>query len=151
MGGITLTLKPKEKFLIGGNLIENGPRRTSIRITEGVFVLRVSDALHPDDVKTPITRAYHVAQLILACEVREFDGKAELLSRLDQLSAIFAKTVHREAIDNAIEAAECGRYHRVLIALKGLFPIEAELLKVCASPATNGGELVEDRRVAVGR
>jgi flagellar protein FlbT len=129
MSGLTLTLRPRERFLVGGNLLENGPRRGSIRIVEdGAFVLRLSDALHPDDVRSPVTRAYHVAQLILACELAEEEGHPELCRRLEELADVFDATPHAETVARAREGAAERRYHRVLVALKALMPIEAQLL-----------------------
>lgn len=128
-GGLTLSLKPREKFLVGGCLVENGPRRSSIRIVDdNIFVLRLTDALHPDEVCTPVTRAYHVAQMILACEVEEDEVRADLLERLDVLCGIFSQTPEAQAIRSAVEAAHARRYHGVLNALKQLRRLEAAML-----------------------
>lgn len=145
-GGLTLSLKPREKFLVGGCLLENGPKKSSIKIVDDhVRVLRLSDALHPDEVKTPVTRAYHVAQLILACEVAEQAGKIELLERLEQLRPVFAKTPAAEAMDRAVASAEAGRYHAVLSALKLVIGVEVHLLEhlIMAQQAATR-ELAED-------
>ncbi len=129
MTGLTLTLKPREKFLVGGNLVENGPRRSSIRIAdEAVYVLRLSDALHPDQVNTPVRRAYHAAQMILACETTPEEGAPELLSRLGQLAEIFGKTPHVELMQRICSCAMAGKYYGVLVGLKSLVDIEAEML-----------------------
>ncbi|MEM9421422.1 MAG: flagellar biosynthesis repressor FlbT [Pseudomonadota bacterium] len=129
MSGLTLTLKPREKFLVGGNLVENGPRRSSIRISdEAVYVLRLSDALHPQQINSPVSRAYHAAQMILACEVTPGEGQPELLSRLGQLAEIFGKTPHLELMRRICSCAVTGRYYGVLVGLKSLLDIEAEML-----------------------
>lgn len=129
VAGLTLTLKPREKFLVGGNLVQNGPRRSSIRIADGnVFVLRLSDALHPDEVTTPVRRAYHVVQLILACELSLEEGRSDLLERLGQLAKIFEGTPHDLLLKRICVCAASGRYHGVLTGLKALLPVEDELL-----------------------
>lgn len=129
-GGLTLSLKPREKFLVGGCLVENGPKKSSIKIVDdNVLVLRLSDALHPDEVKTPVTRAYHAAQLILACEVAEEEGKDDLLQRLEELAAVFRRTPVSEELEKAISAAKVGRYHGVLGALKPVIGLEVQLLE----------------------
>ena len=120
MTGLTLTLKPREKFLGGGNLVENGPRRSSIRIAdEAVYVRRLSDALHPEQVNTPVRRAYHAAQMILACEVQPEDGAPELLSRLGQLAEIFGKTPHVELMRRICSCAVSSKYYGVLVGRPG--------------------------------
>lgn len=127
--GLILSLKPNEKFLVGGCLVQNGPKRSSIRIVDdGTFVLRLSDALHPDHINTPVTRTYHVAQLILACEIDKELGHEILLARLAELIRIFAKTEGAASVARAAASASSRRYHGVLTALKALIPIEESLL-----------------------
>ena len=129
MAGLTLTLKPREKFLVGGHLVENGPRRSSIRVLDdSVFVLRLSDALHPDEVTTPVRRVYHICQQILACEIAADEGLPDLFAQLDKLLEIFAKTPHRETVQRTCAMALQGRYHGVLVGLKALMEIEETLL-----------------------
>lgn len=142
MSGLTLTLRPREKFLVGGHLVENGPRRSSIRIEDdSVFVLRLSDALHPDDVNTPVTRAYHAAQLILACEVTKDDGKADLLNRLDELLNVFKKTPHEALVMRTKFCVEADRFHGVLVGLKALMAVEDALFKKSAEEPDESDEL----------
>jgi flagellar protein FlbT len=129
MAGLSLTLRPRERFLVGGHLVENGPKRASITIKDdGVFVLRLSDALHPDEANTPIRRAYYVAQLILATELGEEEGAPVLLEQLGRLAQIFARTDRADTLARAVEAAEARRYHGVLTTLKSLFETEAVML-----------------------
>lgn len=63
MTGLVLKLAPNERVLINGAVIENGERRSKISIrTPNVNVLRLKDAIHPDEAKTPVTRACYIAQ-----------------------------------------------------------------------------------------
>lgn len=129
MSGLTLTLKPGEKFLVGGNMVENGPRRSSIKIEDdSVFVLRLSDALHPDEITTPVRRAYEVAQNILACEIGVDEGVADLEARLHDLAPIFIKAGHEDLIVRVALAVSGRRFFGVLMALRNMFPVEADLL-----------------------
>ncbi|WOI52680.1 flagellar biosynthesis repressor FlbT [Parvularcula sp. LCG005] len=129
-GGLTLTLRPGEKFLVGGNLIQNGPRRSSVRICDdGVFVLRLSDALHPEEVTTPVRRAYHVAQMILATETSVEEGQTDLIDRLTQLCSIFEGTPEESLLARCLACAEEARFYGVLMGLKSLFTVEDRLLQ----------------------
>jgi len=66
MSGLVLKLGPKERVLINGAVIENGDRRTRITIVSpNANILRLRDALHPDDVTTPVRRVCYIAQLVL--------------------------------------------------------------------------------------
>ena len=129
MGGLVLTLKPYERFLVNGALLENGPRRGQIRLTDpNVSILRLSDALHPNEVTTPVRRVYYAAQLILSGDVREDVVKPEIIKNIENLRGIFEKLPEVEALDKALKSVENGRYYSVLCALKSLFPVEEAIL-----------------------
>lgn len=66
MTGLVLKLRPKERVLINGAVIENGDRRSKFSVlTPDAKILRLRDALHPDEVTTPVRRVCYAAQLIL--------------------------------------------------------------------------------------
>lgn len=66
MSGLVLKLGPRERILINGAVIENGDRRSRLSIvTPKANILRLRDALHPDDASTPVRRICYTAQLIL--------------------------------------------------------------------------------------
>ena len=93
MSGLILNLKPGEKFLVNGIVLENGSRRGQIKIEgNAAKVLRLSDALHPDDVDTPVKRAYYLAQLILSCDMSEEEAQPALLQDLKKLEFALAET-----------------------------------------------------------
>lgn len=57
MTGLVLKLGPKERILINGAVIENGDRRSRITVlTAQANILRLKDAIHPDDANTPVRR-----------------------------------------------------------------------------------------------
>ena len=64
MSGLVLKLAPKERLLVNGAVIENGERRCRINIvTPNANILRLKDAIHPDDANTPVKRACYLAVL----------------------------------------------------------------------------------------
>ena len=57
MGGLVLKLRPHEELMINGVLVENGERNTRLRVkTEGANILRLKDALRPEEATTPVAR-----------------------------------------------------------------------------------------------
>lgn len=67
MVGLVLKLAPKERVLINGAVLENDVRRSRFSIiTPSAHVLRLKDAIHPEDANTPISRLCYQLQLILA-------------------------------------------------------------------------------------
>lgn len=128
MAGLVISLKPNEKFLVNGALLTNGPRRSQICVGDDVNVLRMSDALHPDDVNTPIRRIYYDAQLILSGDVPQ-DAVAEKIQKsLTDLQIVFNDTPLQSAIEKAKQASEVGRYYSVMCRLKPLLEVEQQML-----------------------
>ena len=126
MPGLILNLKPWERFLVGDAVLQNGGRRTQLRINDDrTGVLRLSDALHPDDVRTPLTRAYYAAQLLVLGK-----GDAELTPTLLRQLLEEAKTAlgNTEVLANALTYASEGRYYKVLRTLRPHLPGEVVLL-----------------------
>ena len=73
MSGLILKLSPKERILINGAVIENGDRRSRLAIvTKDANILRLRDAIHPDEATTPVRRVCYAVQLVLSG-----DGDAE--------------------------------------------------------------------------
>ncbi len=70
MSGLVLKLGPKERVLVNGAVIENGDRRSRLSIlTPNANILRLRDAIRPDEVNTPVRRVCYIAQLILSGDV----------------------------------------------------------------------------------
>ncbi len=148
MSGLILNLKAGEKFLVNGVVLQNGPKRTQIRVeTEGANILRLSDALHPNEASTPVKRVYYIAQLILTGDLSQEDGRASLIQGITDLQNVF-RSLAEEQLEKALQAAEKGRYYSVLYSLKAVFPVEEELLTYHKKPAAEAESEAELKEVA---
>lgn len=130
MAGLVISLKPNENFLVNGALLKNGPKRGQICIGDDVSILRMSDAIHPDEATTPVKRVYYTTQVILSCDVKASDVDVELQTGLAGLASVFEGTPIEKSVEKALKSAKAGRYYSVLCALKPLLEIESELLGV---------------------
>ena len=64
MSGLVLKLNPKERVLVNGAVIENGDRRSRLSIlTPNANILRLRDAIRPDEVTTPVRRVCYICLL----------------------------------------------------------------------------------------
>ena len=69
MNGLVLKLAPGERVLVNGAVLENGDRRCRLTlVTPNANVLRLRDAIHPDEANTPVKRVVCIAQLAVAGE-----------------------------------------------------------------------------------
>lgn len=79
MGGLILKLRPHEELMINGVLVENGERNARLRVkTMGAHILRLRDALKPEEATTPTKRAYYIAQLAVAGQISGAEAAAIL-------------------------------------------------------------------------
>ena len=129
MSGLVLKLNPKERVLVNGAVIENGDRRSRLSIlTPNANILRLRDAIRPEDVNTPVRRVCYIAQLVLSGDVTEEDAKLQLLRGIEQLSQALRDSDSRIHLDAATDAVGRSDFYRALKALRGLLPREARLL-----------------------
>ena len=128
MAGLVLSLRPYEKVLIGGVVVQNGEKKAAIRVLDDAAgVLRLSDAMHPDDARTPLTRCYYAAQLLLTGQAGQ-GGEAALAALLADARDAFTGFAFAPDLACAAEAARAGAWFRVMRALRPLLPQEAALL-----------------------
>lgn len=131
MSGLVLKLGPKERVLINGAVIENGDRRSRLSImTPNAHILRLRDAIHPDEVKTPVRRVCFAAQLVLSGDADPEKSRLPMLRRIEELSQILTDPDSRTQLAIASEAVIAGQYYGCLKALRALLPREDRLLAV---------------------
>ncbi len=129
MGGLVLKLAPKERVLINGVVIENGDRRSRFSImTPQANVLRLRDAIHPEEVNTPVRRVCYAAQLVLSGDTEPEQARQQLLRRVEELSQVFTDADSRRVLANATEALVAKQYYKCLKALRSLLPREERLM-----------------------
>lgn len=131
MSGLVLKLSPKERVLVNGAVIENGDRRSRLSIlTPKANILRLRDALHPDEVNTPVRRVCYIAQLVLSGDVSEDDAAFQLANGIEQLSQVLTDPDSRAQLSSATEAVGRRDFYRALKALRSLLPREERLLSL---------------------
>ena len=135
MSGLVLKLGPRERIMVNGVVLENGDRRTRLNIvTSDANVLRLRDAIHPDQVRTPVTRVCYVAQLVLAGEADPDEGREQLLRGIGQLRFVFNDPTSTDLLTQAAEAVENRNFYPALKALRAMIARESELLDTTGKP-----------------
>lgn len=128
MTGLVLKLGPKERVLINGAVIENGDRRSKFAImTPNAHILRLRDAIHPDEVTTPVRRVCYIAQLVLSGDAEPSDAKMQMLRGIEQLSQVLTDPDSRLQLNIATSAVLENQPYHALKALRSLLPREERL------------------------
>ncbi|WP_298258954.1 flagellar biosynthesis repressor FlbT [uncultured Litoreibacter sp.] len=129
MTGLVLKMGPKERILINGVVVENGERRGRVNIlTPNANILRLKDAIHPDEATTPVRRVCYILQLILSGDAELSDGKRQVLRGIEQLSHAFWDADSRKILDTATDYVIKQQFYPGLKSLRSLLPREARLM-----------------------
>ncbi len=131
MSGLVLKLAPKERVLVNGAVIENGDRRSRLSIvTPDANILRLRDAISPEDANTPVRRVCYAMQLILTGDVDPQEDRMQMLRRIEELSQVFTDADSRASLAEATDAFLEDNHYRCLKALRALLPRENRLLAI---------------------
>lgn len=129
MTGLVLKLGPHERVLINGAVIENGDRRSRLAImTPNANILRLRDAIHPEEVNTPVRRVCYIAQLVLSGDADPEEARMQLLRGIEQLSQVFVDHDSRIQLNLATAGVLEGQHYQTLKALRSLLPREERLM-----------------------
>ncbi|MES2665756.1 MAG: flagellar biosynthesis repressor FlbT [Pseudomonadota bacterium] len=128
MTGLVLKLGPHERVLINGAVIENGERRSRLAImTPNAHILRLRDAIHPEEVNTPVRRVCYIAQLVLTGDAEAGDARMQLLRGIEQLSQVLTDSDSRAQLAQASKAVLEDQHYQAMKALRSLLPREERL------------------------
>lgn len=128
-GGLVLKLGPGERVLVNGAVIENGDRRARLTlVTPNAHILRLRDAIHPEEANTPVRRVCYIVQLAVAGEADAEEARRQGLTGIDQLAGVFEDVESVEALDAAAAHLLNRRFYPALRALRTLLPRETALL-----------------------
>lgn len=129
MTGLVLKLGPHERVLINGAVIENGEKRSRLAVvTPNAHILRLRDAIHPEEVNTPVRRVCYIAQLVLSGDADAGEARMQLLRGIEQLSQVLTDPDSRQQLTLATNAVMEDQHYQALKALRALLPREERLL-----------------------
>ncbi|MFN7180388.1 flagellar biosynthesis repressor FlbT [Hyphomonas sp.] len=128
MSGLVLKIAPGERFIVNGATLENGDKPARIRITDAnARVLRCRDALHPDEVNTPIKRIYYAIQLLITGDLNEADALPAIDAECCTLLDIF-RPIDADLIPTLRSMLSRGNHYSALCHLRQILAIEEQLL-----------------------
>ncbi len=129
MSGLVLKLGPHERVLINGAVIENGEKRSRLAVVSpNVNILRLRDAIHPEQVNTPVRRVCYIAQLVLSGDADPAEARLQLLRGIEQLSQVLVDFDSRSLLNLASAAVLEDQHYQALKHLRALLPREERLM-----------------------
>jgi flagellar protein FlbT len=125
---LKLSLRPGEKFVVNGAVLQNGDRRASLILQNKASVLREKDIMQPEAANTPARRIYFPVMMLYLGEGEQGAMSAEFAQRM----AEFIGAVRNpEALADCVGVSEevmAGEYYKALMRLRRLIAYEDDLL-----------------------
>jgi flagellar protein FlbT len=96
-------------------------------MTPDANILRLRDAIHPEEANTPVRRVCYATQLILSGDSDPAAARLPLLRRIEELSQVFTDPDSRASLAEATDALIKDHHYKCLKALRTLLPREERL------------------------
>ena len=81
---LKLSLKPGEKFVLNGAVVQNGDRRSALLLQNKASVLREKDIMQADEATTPSRRIYFPVMMMYLDQARLGRYQEEFVRRLSE-------------------------------------------------------------------
>jgi flagellar protein FlbT len=123
---LKLTLKPGERMIIGGAVVQNGPGKIELFIENNVPLLREKDIMGERDADTIAKRVYFTIQLMYIDQdnlVTHHNAYWRLVQQLIQAAPSTTRP-----IDEISERIVGGKYYQALKLAQKLIAREEEIL-----------------------
>ena len=135
---LKLSLKPGEKFVLNGAVVQNGDRRGVLVLQNKASVLREKDIMQEEEATTPARRIYLPVMMMYLDEAGAERYYDEFVRRLTEFMGVIANTdilADCVAISKNCMARE---YYRALMQCRKLIDYEDERLGHVPSGVSTG-------------
>lgn len=123
---LKLSLKPGEKFVLNGAVVENGDRRATLVLQNKASVLREKDIMQEREADTPARRIYFpVMMMYLEGEAKGPVYDAFVLRMTEFMNAISSPDVMSECVSVSRDVM-AGDFYKALIRCRKLIAYEDE-------------------------
>ncbi len=123
---LKLRLKPDEKIIIGGAVLQNGPKASEFIVENTVPILRQKDILAERDAVSPARRVYFVIQLLYIDRENQVDYHTRYWDLVKDILAAAPST--KPYVDRISEQIVSGDFYQALKFTRKLITYEEELL-----------------------
>src|SRR5690242_12592700 len=124
---LKITLKPRERLILGGAVVRNGDTGSRLTVENEVPILRWHDILSQREANTPCRRIYFVVQLMYVDE-RNLDEHMKLYGTLVQDVVAAAPSTARYTGEISKLVVE-RKYYQALKVARQLMDYEQELFQ----------------------
>ncbi|HEY2709840.1 MAG TPA: flagellar biosynthesis repressor FlbT [Caulobacteraceae bacterium] len=136
---LKLSLKPGEKFVLNGAVVQNGDRRSSLLLQNKASVLREKDILQADEASTPARRIYFPVMMMYLEQAGGDAYHDEFIQRLSEfMGAVRNPDILTDCV-NISRHVMIKEYYKALMLCRKLIEYEDERLGNVAPRLSAGG------------
>lgn len=129
---LKLSLKPGEKFVLNGAVVQNGDRRGVLILQNKASVLREKDIMQAEEVNTPAKRIYFPIMMMYLDENAAAKFYDELALRINEfMSASRNPEVLAECV-SASRHVLAREYYKALMSARKIVDYEERVLNVAS-------------------
>jgi flagellar biosynthesis repressor protein FlbT len=121
---LKIVLKPKEKLIIGGGVITNGPARSSFVIENSVPILREKNIMSLQEADSPCKKIYFTIQLMYIDEANLADHHRTYWNLVKDVAA--AAPSRKLLLQQISEDILSSRYYQAMKLTRKLIAYEQE-------------------------
>jgi len=125
---LKLSLKPGERFVLNGAVVENGDRRATLMLQNKASVLREKDIIQQHEVDSPAKRIYFPIMMMYLSSSADNGLYDEFVLRMTEFMGVLRNPeVLAECVSVSREVMT-GEYYKALLRCKKLIAYENERL-----------------------
>jgi len=130
---LKLSLKPGEKFVLNGAVVQNGDRRSALLLQNKASVLREKDIMQAEEANSPSRRIYFPVMMMYLDQSADHRYHDEFVQRLSEfMGAVRNPDVLTECV-NVSKHVMTREYYKALMVCRKLIEYEDERLGHVAS------------------
>jgi flagellar protein FlbT len=135
-----LSLKPGEKFVLNGAVVQNGDRRGVLVLQNKASVLREKDIMQQEQANTPARRIYFPVMMMYLDEVNAEKYYPEFVRRMTEFMGVIQNpSILADCVDVSRHCME-REYYKALMICRKLIEYEDERLGNVGSRVSAGGD-----------
>jgi len=136
---LKLSLKPGEKFVLNGAVVQNGDRRGVLLLQNKASVLREKDIMQVEDAVTPARRIYFPVMMMYLDEANAGRYYDEFARRLTEFMGVIRNPDVLTDCVNISKHAMAREYYKALMMCRKLIEYEDERLGNVPTGLPEGG------------
>ena len=125
---LKLSLKPGERFVLNGAVVQNGDRRGTLILQNKASVLREKDILQQEDANTPARRVYFPVMMMYLDEGDASEYYDEFALRMNEFMGVIRNPEILAECVNVSKHILNQEYYKALMSCRKLIEYEDERL-----------------------